>query len=295
MNYRLVIVLFVCLVMNLCAEQTHAQNQQPEFIESSSPLSNDDRVTSRSEAGRDVQTVITVTAESIARRRAEQSNRERIDLTSQSATDATNGNRADDLASAGFSQSDRYPYPGGNRLASNQFRTPVSNVTQAATSQVSNPDTSAVRTARRTQLCQSCCCAPQTFTGLGLGPANRVPALRAQPPINFQVPGQFGVSAQQPAFQQPTFQQPTFQQQSTFQQPAFQQQPFFNTATQPRFGFQNNNRWWNPFISGSGAYQPILRLANVNPSTYLGQGIIGQPTAYVGGQPIRNLFRYVFP
>jgi len=27
----------------------------------------------------------------------------------------------------------------------------------------------------------------------------------------------------------------------------------------------------------------------------LGQGLIGQPTAYVDGQPLRNLLRYVAP
>ena len=122
MNCRLVLVLIACLAMNLCAEQTRAQNQQPEFIESSSPLSNGDRVISRSQAGREVQTVITVTGESIARRRAEQANRERIDLTSQSAL-AASENREANSANATSSQNDRYPYPAGNRLASNQFRT----------------------------------------------------------------------------------------------------------------------------------------------------------------------------
>jgi hypothetical protein len=42
-------------------------------------------------------------------------------------------------------------------------------------------------------------------------------------------------------------------------------------------------------------YQPIFKLQNMPPGTYLGQGWLGQPTAYVDGQPIRNLFRYILP
>jgi hypothetical protein len=42
-------------------------------------------------------------------------------------------------------------------------------------------------------------------------------------------------------------------------------------------------------------YQPIFKLQNLPPGTYMGQGWLGQPKAYVDGQPIRNLLRYVFP
>ncbi len=42
-------------------------------------------------------------------------------------------------------------------------------------------------------------------------------------------------------------------------------------------------------------YQPLLRFQNLPPGSYLGQGMIGQPTAYVDGQPFRNLLRYIFP
>ena len=62
----------------------------------------------------------------------------------------------------------------------------------------------------------------------------------------------------------------------------------------PQFGAQGA-RWWTPFVYGSGVYTPLLRLQNMPAGTYLGQGIIGQPTAYVDGQPIRNLLRYVAP
>lgn len=42
-------------------------------------------------------------------------------------------------------------------------------------------------------------------------------------------------------------------------------------------------------------YQPLVKLQNLPPGTYLGQGVIGQPKAYVDGQPMRNLLRYILP
>lgn len=64
----------------------------------------------------------------------------------------------------------------------------------------------------------------------------------------------------------------------------------------PQFGRQtNNNPWWSSFLTGSGQYTPLLQFRNMPPGTYLGQGLVGQPTAYVDGQPLRNLLRYVSP
>jgi len=62
----------------------------------------------------------------------------------------------------------------------------------------------------------------------------------------------------------------------------------------PQFN-QTGGNWWTPFVSGSGYYTPLLNFRNMPQGTYLGQGIIGQPTAYVDGQPFRNLLRYVSP
>ena len=47
--------------------------------------------------------------------------------------------------------------------------------------------------------------------------------------------------------------------------------------------------------ASSSALPSLLSFRNLPPSTYLGQGLIGQPTAYVDGQPFRNLFRYISP
>lgn len=44
-----------------------------------------------------------------------------------------------------------------------------------------------------------------------------------------------------------------------------------------------------------GGFTPLLPIFPMPQGTYLGQGIIGQPTAYVDNQPLRNLLRYIFP
>lgn len=48
-------------------------------------------------------------------------------------------------------------------------------------------------------------------------------------------------------------------------------------------------------FNSPSAYAPTLKLQNMPIGTYYGQGIIGQPTAYVDGQPVRNLLRYISP
>lgn len=96
----------------------------------------------------------------------------------------------------------------------------------------------------------------------------------AVPPLNIQVPGQS--FAQAP---------------NQFSNP---QLGFNSNLGTPQFGAQGAN-WWTPFVSGSGVYTPLIKFRNMPPGTYLGQGLIGQPTAYVDGQPIRNLLRYIAP
>lgn len=118
---------------------------------------------------------------------------------------------------------------------------------------------------------QNCTCVPvYNPTAAAYQAPSLNPNLGA-PPLNIQVPGQLGAQA--------------------CCQPNHQFQSGIGT---PQFGAQGA-RWWNPFVSGSGVYTPLLRLQNMPVGTYLGQGIIGQPTAYVDGQPIRNLLRYIAP
>ena len=59
-------------------------------------------------------------------------------------------------------------------------------------------------------------------------------------------------------------------------------------------GALGNGGWFSNGLFGTGAYTPLLPIASAQ-GARLGQGIIGQPTAYMDGQPIRNLLRYIFP
>ena len=47
--------------------------------------------------------------------------------------------------------------------------------------------------------------------------------------------------------------------------------------------------------TGQFSYRPLLPIAQQPAAVQVGQGILGQPTVYVPGQPVRNLFRYISP
>jgi hypothetical protein len=49
---------------------------------------------------------------------------------------------------------------------------------------------------------------------------------------------------------------------------------------------------WNSYAS---QYKPLFGLGQDVRLAQLGRGIIGQPVAYMPSQPIRNIFRYLFP
>lgn len=68
--------------------------------------------------------------------------------------------------------------------------------------------------------------------------------------------------------------------------------------------YNQNLNSQNPYPnSGFGISQPYIRdtwvpmipLRSMPYGTYLGQGIVGQPVAYVNGEPVRNFLRYIFP
>ena len=66
-------------------------------------------------------------------------------------------------------------------------------------------------------------------------------------------------------------------------------------------GGNGNSNWALPPTTAAGGLtpntgpQPLLRLRPMPAGAYLGQGIIGQPTAYVHGEPLRNMLRYIMP
>lgn len=49
------------------------------------------------------------------------------------------------------------------------------------------------------------------------------------------------------------------------------------------------------YPSGGSGFRPLLGFGQDNYNVQLGRGIIGQPVAYVDGQPLRNFLRYIFP
>jgi hypothetical protein len=54
---------------------------------------------------------------------------------------------------------------------------------------------------------------------------------------------------------------------------------------------------WNPnmYSPNNSGYRPLFSLGQENYNVVLGRGILGQPTAYVPGQYVRNFLRYIFP
>ncbi|MEO8270625.1 MAG: hypothetical protein ABI557_12960 [Aureliella sp.] len=51
----------------------------------------------------------------------------------------------------------------------------------------------------------------------------------------------------------------------------------------------------NLYTPNNSGYKPLFSLGQENYNVQLGRGIIGQPTAYVAGQPVRNFMRYLSP
>lgn len=51
----------------------------------------------------------------------------------------------------------------------------------------------------------------------------------------------------------------------------------------------------NLYTPNNSGYTPLFSLGQENYNVQLGRGIIGQPTVYVPGQPVRNFMRYLFP
>ena len=45
----------------------------------------------------------------------------------------------------------------------------------------------------------------------------------------------------------------------------------------------------------SSGYRPLIGFGQNSYDPFLGRGIVGQPVAYVDGQPVRNFIRYIFP
>lgn len=64
------------------------------------------------------------------------------------------------------------------------------------------------------------------------------------------------------------------------------------TTPSLQYNFDPNLYPGSAATANRATYTPIFALRNLPPGTYLGQGSLGQPKAYVDGEPVRNLLRY---
>lgn len=51
---------------------------------------------------------------------------------------------------------------------------------------------------------------------------------------------------------------------------------------------------WNA-APATVVYRPLIPIVPMPPNYQLGRGILGQPTVYIPGQPVRNFLRYLAP
>ena len=228
-----------------------------EFVESSSPTRNGGRVVSRSAPGERVETR---TYRSTTGTTTPQLDRLRgaESANSGSTTETRRTLRPQDQTRS------PYPYPAANVPRTAQI--PANSNSSFASRNWGRTYNPAIPTQLTTpRVAQNCDCGPGFQTPLSQPPASLSPSLSGVQGGGVDPAWNNNLNLQFP--------------------PVETMSPNGNT-------FQN---WWNPIASGTGAYQPILRLQNMPPGTYLGQGIIGQPTAYVDGQPLRNLLRYISP
>ena len=247
----------ILFIVLFFTSQVMAQNNnRQEYIQSSSPTKNGGRVVSRSAPGQRVQTrTYRSTTGTTSVGRVNENKSSRSTV---STTETRKTFRPQDQVRT------PYPYPATTPPRTAQLRTnPSSSFASRNWGRAYNPSVPTQFSTAR--LAQNCNCGPGFQTPLGQPPATLAPTLTGAT-----------TGTADPAWNNNNL---------NLQFPPVGTPPTGNA-------FQN---WWNPIARGSGAYQPIIRLQNMPPGTYLGQGIIGQPTAYVDGQPIRNLLRYISP
>lgn len=79
-----------------------------------------------------------------------------------------------------------------------------------------------------------------------------------------------------PVYGQPLYQRPIYPVAQTYGRPVYQVSP--HAVARP-----------------VSAYRPIAPIGTTPANSYVGPGILGQPKAYVPGQPLRNFARYLLP
>ncbi len=298
--FRLVPIFLVCIASGILDGQIPSPTSSDEYIMSSSPLPGGGRVISRSSSDSSIQTVTTVAEVSVLRVNPQAaSTRKSATAINPNATTVYPYPTSYLARRPLFSQASpidppvTYPPFRASADTSGQqmdYKVPTLGITptartarNTAVAGYPSPQLPGFANQRRIQttaarVAQNCDCPPRTnlqVTGYQV-PASDPFSTLAAPSLTIQSPG---VASQ--------YNPGTLQAQpSSGLQPPNLGMPQFDTT---------QNQGWAPFASGSSTYQPLIRLTNMKPGTFLGRGIIGQPTAYVDGQPVRNLLRYVFP
>ena len=303
------------------ASSVHAQSQ--EFIESSSPSkTGEGRVTSRFVPGSQIQTTVerAIGAPTqIAASPSLQNNRYPYPTNRVAATGSGTSQQNTALRTQQFATGS-----GTSQLNSAQRAQQLATGPTVGYAPDARPNLSQ-RPTQAALVAQNCVCnnsqGQQQFRNqqvVGTAPTLQLPQLQtpqiqnpqqllAQPAQALTQPFANPTAAQPPQLSFPTVspgqaqlqfpQPPVGSGQSIFQAPNIGVPQFGGGATLgsgSTFGSRIAN-WWRPLVSGTGAYVPVVRLQNMPPGVFVGQGIIGQPTAYADGQPIRNLFRYITP
>ena len=235
-------------------------------------------------------------------------------LNTTSNSTINSGNSAGSATTNSGSATNRYPYPanylpnarvglahnsyGSNRMGVGQVASQASTAPSARTAGLFNNPfrlgaaNNGQVNATRVQYPNNCNCAPVQGSGLGLTQAPNFVALpnaQYNNQVNYQNGGLVGGGVQ------PVMSQPPQARQLQYQVPGQGQGNFGGQIGVPNY---NANQNWtrSPWLAGApGAYQPLFRMFNMPQGSFLGQGIIGQPEAYVNGQPVINFFRYLFP
>lgn len=282
MRSCLAILVFSPIIVLITFGQVVGQSQRPlaadEYIQSSTPMNNGERLFGRTVPGSASQKMVAVSQQPMG-----------ANVTSgQSTSSAVATDQANRITAQRPTQSNTYPYPVNTppRTARLVPSVAVAAATQTVPNnaafrqtayQYSGLSNNGIRTA------QNCNCAPGTSGGFQV-PTAAVPnynfqaAPVAAPQGRLYVPGTSlsGQAVAPPAAQVP---------QLNYGQA---------NCCPPQAGAVRPS-WYQPLVAGTGVYQPLFGGRPMPAGTYLGQGIIGQPTAYVAGQTVRNWMRYLFP
>jgi hypothetical protein len=258
---RIKLLILLCCIAQVPTGVTAQTQQRPlisqEYIQSVSPLAGGGSIVTRSIPGQNVQSVTTVSQFPPTSNTSPAIGYQPLRYQGQWSSQANPGNG--------------YLYPSGNstlvtaRPTNTLGYRPVGNPTLQQPGLYQSPNN---------QLAQNC------PTCVGATTTTNYPVQNSLPIPPSQI--QSGIANTPPAILAPpslSAPQPVYAPNSNWQagvpyDPNFGASPGTNSAARKNC-------------------DPVVALRNLPPATYIGQGIFGQPKAYIDGEPIRNFLRYL--